>query len=223
MARWSLFFLFLPFIGIGQHSSKLWTELAIEGRISKQWRWGTEINTRFGENGIETFFPQVSLEYRVKKWFRPSLDYRFVSDKKIQGFYDYGQRINCNLNFRFPVERFVFKARIRYQYSFDRLVNNAFYEPEFDNAVRGKLGVEYDIDDFILTPVVSGELFYNPTYGPYGQQFNKLRIYAGLKTDLSGPHSFSIGYLFDNRINLPNPRIRHILNIGYTYQIGKSE
>lgn len=223
MARWFIFFLFLPFIGIGQHSSKLWTELAIEGRISKQWRWGTEINTRFGENGLETFFPQVSLEYRVKKWFRPSLDYRFISDKKLQGYYKYSQRINCNLNVRVPIDRFLLKARLRYQYSFDRFINSDFYEPEFDDALRLKLGTEYGLDDFLITPVISGELFYNPSFGQFGQQLTKLRIYAGFKTDLLGPHSFSIGYMFDNRINLPNPRVRHILNVGYSYQIGKKD
>ena len=223
MQRLFVLFFFLPLFSFCQNSSKLWTELGVEGRITKKWHWGAEVNTRFGDNGVETFFPQVSIEYRLKKWLRPSIDYRFIADKKKQGYYDYNHRINCNLSFKLPVERFVFKARIRYQYAFDRLGNSEFYEPEFDNAVRLKIGGEYDVNDFILTPVIHGEAFYDPSYGPYGRQINKLRLFAGVKSDFSRAHSFSIGYMYDNRINLPNPRTRHIVNIGYTYQLGKGD
>ncbi len=223
MRLWFVVLTFIPFVGFGQNSAHIWTELGIEGKITKKWRWGAEVNTRFGSNGLEAFFPQASIEYRVKKWIRPSIDYRFISDRKKQGYYDYNHRINCNLNFKIPIDRLILKARVRYQYAFDRLINSEFYEPEFDNAVRLRLGAEYDIQNFIFTPVINGEFFYDPNYGPYGRQINKLRLFVGLKTDFSGPHSFSAGYMYDNRINLPNPRTRHILNIGYTYQIGTGD
>jgi hypothetical protein len=83
-----------------------------------------------------------------------------------------------------------------------------------------KLEGSYDINNFFLTPVISGELFYDPMYGPYGQQINKLRLYGGVDFDLNNSHGIAVGYLYDTKINLPDPRTRHVLNLSYSYQIG---
>lgn len=220
MFRISIVLIFLPFFVLSQNEGKVWTEVGIGGKITKDLEWGADLTTRFGSYGLETFFPQASFKYKVTKWFRPSIDYRFIADREVEGYYTFSNRINLNTEFRYNFDRLYLKSRIRYQYAFNRLSNSASYDPEFDQAIRFKLEGKYDINDFFLSPVLSGELFYDPQYGPYGQRINKLRAFAGVELDLNSPHSISAGYLYDTRINLPNPRVRHVLSLGYSYDLG---
>jgi hypothetical protein len=215
-----LIILLFPIVGLSQTSEgKVWTELGVGGEIVKNLDWGVELTNRFGSYGLETFFPQASLKYKLNKYVRFSGDYRTIFDRQLNGTYSNAHRVNFNVEGRYQVDRLYLKLRGRYQYSFDRFVASEFYEPEFDQAIRGKLEVKYDVNDFILTPIVSGEVFYNPQFGPFGNQINKLRITGGFELDLNSNHEVSFGYIYDTRINLTNPRNRHILSLGYGYTI----
>lgn len=218
-----LILLVLPFISRAQHVGKVWTELGVERDLGDKFEGGLELSTRFDSYGLETIFPQLGLKYKLTKWMRPSIDYRLVSDRNKSGRYDISHRINANIDFKYKTGGLTLKSRLRYQYSFDRFISSDTYEPEFDQAIRLKISGEYDISKFPLTPVLSAEIFYDPMYGPFGRQINKLRVFGGFKTDLKGPHSFSFGYMYDNRINLPKPLTRHILNLGYSFTIERKE
>lgn len=202
------------------NEAQVWVETGVTGKVMKDMDWGVEVTNRFGNNGIETFFPQATLKYKVAKWFRPSIEYRLIGNRELAGYYLYSHRINLNTEFRYTFSRLSLRSRIRYQFGFRNLVSSSFYEPEFDRALRVKVEGSYDINDFFLTPVLSAELFYDPLYGPYGQQINKLRFYGGFDLDLNAPHGVSVGYLYDARVNIPGPRTRHVLNLSYSYQIG---
>jgi hypothetical protein len=218
-----LFLIVFPVFAKAQHVGKVWTEIGLEGDLGEKFEGGLELTTRFDSYGLETIFPQLGVKYKLTKWMRPSIDYRFVSDRNKTGRYDISHRINANLDFKYKTGNLILKSRIRYQYSFDRFISSEVYEPEFDQAIRLKLSGEYDISKFALTPIISGEIFYDPMFGQFGRQVNKLRLFAGFKTDLKGPHSFSFGYMFDNRINLPKPLTRHILNLSYSYTIERKK
>lgn len=223
--RISSFLLFiLPFSLFSQtNEGKVWTEIGVNGKIIKDLDWATELTTRFGVNGLETVFPSISIKYKVKKWFKPSVEYRYIVDRENFDTYSNSHRLNFNADFKRSFDRLTIKSRIRYQYSFDRLVDSELYSPEFDQAIRLKIGGTYDINNSFLSPVISGELFYNPMYGPYGQQLTKFRLFAGVDIEMDGPHEISVGYIFDNRINLSRPLTKHILSLGYSYKIGGSK
>lgn len=223
MLRISGFLFFLPLLVFSQNEGKIWTEVGVAGKITKELEWGADVTMRFGSYGLETFFPQASVKYKVTKWFRPSIDYRFIADREIQGYYSFSNRINLNAEFRHNFDRLYLKSRIRYQYAFNRLSNSDSYDPEFDQAFRFKLEAKYDVNDFFLSPIISGELFYDPQYGPYGQRINKLRAFAGFDLDLNSAHNISFGYLYDTRVNLPNPRDRHVLSFNYSYDLSWEE
>lgn len=210
---------FFPFLIYSQGTGKVWTELGVKGEITSNLDWAAEANTRFGSNGVETFFPQVSLKYKAYKWFRPSADYRAIFDREKNGNYSFSNRLNLNAEFKHLLKRTTFEMRFRYQYSFNRLVSDENYDAEFDEAFRIKPSVSYDINNSIFSPVISLEYFYNPAFGDLGKRFTKLRMFAGVELELDGPHKVSFGYIFDQRINLPNPRTRHILSLSYAYSL----
>lgn len=224
MYKFILLCCFGPLFSFSQGEGKVWLETGVKGEITKKLDWGVELTTRFGSNGLETYFPQATLKYKVTKWFRPSIDYRAIFDKSKNGNYAFANRINFNANFKFLAKRFSLGGRIRYQYAFDRIgsLSNT-YEVEFDQAIRIKPEVSYDINNSILSPLVSVEFFYDPNFGPYGQRFSKYRIFAGVDLELEGPHEISFGYLFDQKIQVPNPRTRHVLNLSYAYNLGQKK
>ncbi len=214
-------FLFAAFLCLrvfGQGTSfQVWTENAIRGRITKKIDWGVSLTNRFQDLKLVTVFPQLSLKFKVVDWFKPSLDYRFIANRENNGNYTSNHRINFNLQFEKEIKRLSLGFRFRYQYSFRGI--NANYEPEFDNAIRFKPSLVYDIKGSILSPVLSSEFFYNPSIGLYGQRFTRIRSFVGIDINLKGPHELQLGYFFDKRINLPRLENRQVLNLQYTFSI----
>lgn len=220
MHKLFLLLCFSPLLLFGQGSGKVWSEIGLKGDITKKLNWGLELNTRFGSNGLETYFPQATLKYKVTKWFSPSMDYRAIFDQEKNGNYSFSNRLNFNANFKYLVDRFTFAGRIRYQYAFNRIQAINEYNVEFDQAIRIKPEITYDINNSVFSPIVSVEFFYDPNYGPYGQRFTKYRAFAGIELELDGPHSISFGYILDQKIQVPNPKTRHILSLSYSYDFG---
>lgn len=224
--RFLLFISFSIFVGYlsfaQQHTGKVWTEVGLQGKIYKDLSYGLDINTRFGNYGLETFFPQVSFKYKVTKWFRPSIDFRVIGDRKyFDERFSFSERLNLNAEFRHEIKRWSLKARLRYQIAFDNVRDN--YDAEFDQAARLKLEGKYDIDKFFLSPTVSAEVFVSPFYSPEISNFNKYRVFVGVDSDFKGPHSFSLGYIFDAKMDLPFNKFRHICSVSYSYEIEPKE
>lgn len=210
-------FLFVGVSAYAQHETQVWTEVGVSGKVVKRLGWSVDINSRFGAAGLETFFPQVGFKYKVKKWFRPSIDYRFILDKDRYGNMLSGHRINFNANFEKPIERFELGARLRYQYAFNRFVNSGDFDPDLDQAWRLKGSVKYDIDNSIFTPLFSAELFYNPQYGP-DRGLSKMRIAVGTSLELDGPHKVSAKYQLDKRFEFGS-NLRHVISLSYGYKL----
>ena len=48
---------------------------------------------------MQLLYPEVTLKYKVTKWFKPSIDYRGFYELNKYGNYKYSNRFNVNLNF----------------------------------------------------------------------------------------------------------------------------
>lgn len=208
--------------GFSQTSAfQVWTEKGIKIGVSKRVSLGADWTNRIGERGFVTMFPQATIKVKVFDWFRPSIDFRYIIDKSSSGDYRASGRINLNAQFNYDKKRFTAGLRFRYQYGFDKL--SADYESDFDKAYRIKPHIFYDIKNSVFSPIISAEFFYDPNFAPLGRRFNKIRYFIGASLDFSGPHSFQFGYQYDQKINLPAPNNKHILNVNYTYSIKKKK
>lgn len=219
----SLFFLFTMSFSIGlfsqQQDGKVWLQTGVKGPLNKKWEWGADLTHRFGEDGLETFFSQVSIKYKLTKWLRPSIDYRAILDKDKYFNYTLSNRLNINADLKKTVNRWGFGLRLRYQYSFSG-VGRSSYDAEFDQAIRLKPQVSYDIKKSRWRPIYTFELFYNPAYGPGGHQFTKYRMFAGAQLDLKGPHDLAFGYILDQELNTTQPDTKHIFSVSYSVDLG---
>ncbi len=214
-----LAFLAITFFSVSaysQHEFQVWTEVGTSGEVVKGLDWAVDLNSRFGTAGLETFFPQVGLEYKVKKWFRPSIDYRYILDKDKYGNMLSGHRINLNANFEERFGRFDIDGRLRYQYAFNRFGASTDFDSDLNQAFRLKGAVKYDINNSIFTPLFNAELFYNPQFG-VDQGFSKIRLAVGTSLELDSPHKFSIKYQIDKRLEFGKD-LRHVMSVSYGYK-----
>jgi hypothetical protein len=84
----------------------------------------------------------------MNKHIRPSLDYRFVSDRNREGNFELRHRLNANLQFSYDIDQLELDFRLRYQYARTRFVDDI--EPEFGAALRYKTSFAYDIKNLNL-------------------------------------------------------------------------
>lgn len=215
-----LFILFIllstPCLLKAQNSFMFWTETGVDGEITKKLDWSFELNMRYGDRGLNTFFPQPAIEYKPVKWLKVSGEYRYILDKQKNGNYDPSHRFNLNATAKKSLSRFKLSCRLRYQLGFISLTPHE-YNSEFDKAIRLKPQISYDIDNFFLSPEISTEFFYNPSYGPLSPGLSKVRYAAGFEFELKKPHSASIKIQLDKKINDYKSGIRTALVVGYTY------
>jgi len=196
----------------------IWLRVGAKGKVIKNLSWNGELNGRIGSYGLETFFPQTGLEYKIVKWFRPSIEYRFLIDLNKYGNYKASSRLNFNANFKKALKSVDFGLRLRYQSAFNSLSTQS-YNSDFDKAFRFKGSVAYEIDKTIFTPLISGEMFLDPEYGPTSPGFTKLRMAFGTKVNLKGSNILSIKYQFDKKIRNYSEGLRHVIAISYTYKV----
>lgn len=197
-----------------QHEYMTWVEVGADGKIAKNLKLSGEFNARIGRNGVETFFPQVGLQYKVAKWFKPSVEYRLIVDKNKIGNYHATNRLNINADFGYEIKRFDLGVRLRYQFAFNRISQSA-YNSDFDQALRIKPSVKYNIKNCKITPEISAEFFYNPMYGPSSPGFNKVRAAGGFKWKLKGPHEIGLKYQLDKKFRNYEDDLRHVLSVSY--------
>ena len=213
-----LFSIFISSFSFGQTNIfQTWTETGAKLALSKRVGIGADWTNRIGENGFATVFPQISFKYKVCDWFRPSVDFRYVMKKQLDATYQAYSRVNFNAQFNYQKKRLSAGLRFRYQYQFSHL--NSQYDPEFDKAIRIKPSIEYDINNSVISPLISAEFFYDPNYSDLGRRFNEIRYFIGGSLDLNGPHQIQIGYMFDQKINLPAPVNKQILSLSYIYNV----
>lgn len=219
----ALFFILLfllPFLGWSQQEFNFWASAELKGDLVKKTDWSAEMTSRFDRNGLATLFPQVGIEYKVKKWFKPGIEYRFVTNRNKIGNFKASHRLNFNLNFKQKIaKRLEASYRIRYQYAFDRLNPTVEYDAEFDQAIRLKAKFEYDIKGFSITPAIGNELYINPGFDPYNRHLTKNRFALEAGWDSNSKHGISLKYNLDKRLDSYKSNLRHIVALSYSYKL----
>jgi hypothetical protein len=218
-----LIFLLLTFGVRSQNSTvfQVWNEVGVGFKIDKKQSLAFDLTTRHGTGGVQTFFPQISYKYKLNKYIRPSVDYRYIGSRTEEGNFTFQHRLNVNVQTNYDLERFQLGLRGRYQFTTNRLAAN--YEPEFGEAIRIKPSIAYDIKKSVLLPQASMELFTGPMEGQQGYHLNRIRWSVGLGFDWGGPHALEIAYLYDQRIMSPGALNRAIFNLSYGYNIGEAK
>lgn len=204
----------------------VWVGGGIQTKINSKLDLTVDLNSRLNNFTSQLFYPEISLKYKIKKWFKPSVDYRGLITLNKYGNYKFSNRLNFNFNFEKSIKKLTLGFRIRYQYVFTGIQYSENYSPEFDETIRLKPSLKYDLKKNRFTPTLSTEWFYDPTNGPLGHQFSNIRTSIGVNINLPGSNIMSLNYLFDQRLNgtsITNDKSKNILQIYYCYIIGEKK
>lgn len=206
-----------------QTRSQIWLGAGIEREVVPHFVVGFQTNARIQTAGpLQTLFQEVSVKSEHLKWFRPSIDYRFINSYAKNGNTTYMSRLNFNADFRKKFKDVKVGMRARYQ----MIIGTASLTgSDLDPALRIKPYVNWAIPKTRFTPEFSTEVFYNPAFGEFGRQFNRIRFGIGTTIDLPGPNTLGLTYYFGRKYNVSNPYTEHLFSLEYTYEwkSGKSD
>jgi hypothetical protein len=206
--------------------NRMWLSSGIETTaFTKELELSASFNARFYDHGrYDKLFPELSLKYEVIDWLDASIDYRWVFNQSASSYErTRGHRINLNTEPKVEFGRFKFETRLRLQYSFRRFGNTERYEPDFDNALRIKSTLKYNIDNFKIDPQIESEWYYNVNSGKDGRQYVKYRFAIGVNINLPNSHELSIKYRYDYEFNISNPGRFHTLSIGHKFELDRED
>jgi hypothetical protein len=222
MLKRIVFLFFLMFIPIMVHSQslELWNTFGTKYKVNKKISLTASFTSRIGEGSVGSFFPELSMRYKVLDWLSFSGDYRLVSKRSLNGNYLGANRFNFNLKFRNSYKRIKYSCRFRYQMS-SRGGGGATYESDFDEAFRFKPVFAYNIRKSIFEPSFSFDFFYNPTNGIYGKRFDKVRYAIGTSIEIGDAHELDVAFKLDQRFNSSNNGNKLIFSLAYTANLNK--
>lgn len=208
-----LFAFFISFLGKTQVDNSLWLSGGAKYSYNKKLDLSGEMNFRLEPIVLNTFFTEFSVKYELAKWFKPSVDYRIISDRNDFGNYHVSHRFNINANFLRDWNRYEFATRIRFQGTFTGARSTESSFSDIAPGVRIKPEILYDIDKSILSPTASCEWFFDSDAyaGIYAKQ---LRASIGLDFEMAGPYNVSLKYLYGR--SFIKPKSEHIISFSFT-------
>ncbi len=199
---------------------EVWNTVGAKYKFTKQIQVSGSFSCRWRDLKARTLFPELTLKYTIAKWVNVSLDYRYVSKREDNGNYLGANRLNFNARFKNSIDRLGYGIRARYQMSSSSGASGS-YNSDFDEAIRLRPGISYDIKNSMLTPYAMVEGFYNPGNGQFGKRIDKFRYTLGTDFEFDGPHEFSCFLRLDRRLNANTNKNRFILGVSYQLYINK--
>jgi len=196
---------------------QLWTGVAIEKEIGKNWTFSLEEQIRFKHNisEINNYFTEAGVRYRINKNFALEGAYRYTRDRKSDNSYENLSRYHLDLRYRGRLDFITLAYRLRYQKEvegfklYDQMI-------PYEKFLRHRLKISYT--DFTkLTPFVSGEIFqlFRPDYHA---EYAYIRVQGGVRYDTRKLGSFRFAYGFNREINEIEPALTFLIKVNYIFQ-----
>ena len=219
----AVLFMMPCFLAWNQQSTRgqYWFSAGIKRELKHDLEANLNTNLRLNNFGqLATLYQEASLKYTKLDWFRPSVEYRIITDYDENRNYDNSHRLNFNVDFRHRFQQIKFGARVRYQMLIGGFATTG---GDLDPAIRLKPHLEWDKPKSKITPEASVEFFYNPNNGPYGHTWNRVRYGVTLNFNLPGSNEIGLTYYYGQRFNSKNNYNEHILSLEYTFEWKKAK
>lgn len=216
-------FLLVPsFLAWNQSTrGQFWFSAGVKREIKYNLEVNLNTNVRLNNYGqLATLYQEASLKYNKFDWFRPSIEYRIVTNYDKLRNYSSSHRLNLNADFRYKFQQVKFGARLRYQLYIGGYASNG---SDLDPAFRVKPHVEWAKPKSKITPEASVEFFYNPTSGSFGHTWNRVRYGLTMNLNLPGSNEIALTYYYGQKFNTKNNYNEHILSLEYTYDWKKTK
>jgi predicted porin len=156
-----------------------WSSIELGYKLNSRLSFELQQQLRLKENSstVDTYFSEFSSKYKLIKNFELGVGLRYFNKNdnqgKIQG-YEQRFRYNFDGTYSYKVGKFDLSHRFRYQNRQD--LNTE--DPNYNQVVRFKTGIDYNISKWKLDPEFSAEIF-SPVNNPDEKGLNKYRLTLG--------------------------------------------
>jgi hypothetical protein len=195
-----------------------WWELEMEKRITGKLDLSGELEQRFKNNSLQYSRTLLTLgaSYELTDYLRLAGGARtvFLVDRE-QGL-ETRYRLHMDGRGAYDLSGFDLSLRIRLQYGFDELV--AFRYLRLNTLVnRNRLKVAHHISGTRIGFFISVESWHGSHNENRWLTF-AMRYSAGARYSPSFTSRFSLRYILEDEFNVTNPRLLHVLVLGYAYR-----
>lgn len=199
-----------------ENDAQVWTKVAVSKKIGQRSEIKIDVCTRFGNNisNLNTFYCQISNEFKVNKWFRIGIAYRYAEKDNLEDNYNSKNRINL---FAIVRKKFFKTVAVQYRTQFQSQMTNIGTSENgknITNFFRNKLTLSFDLNKKYI-PYMSTELYYK--FKMENNNFSKVRYVAGIDYELTKKHLIGAYYLIQSDLNHSNPNTNFVSGLSYHY------
>ncbi len=196
----------------------LWTSLTFEAKLIKKLSASISQEYRFNENVTElgSWISEAGLEYKLNKYIKASVNYRFTLKRMKNNLYSPRQRFFVDIKAEKKIKPLIFQFRTRFQEEYADVSRT----PEWGFAgfySRNKFTFKFDLDKK-WEPYTSFELF-SPIGHDQPYIFDDIRFAAGVELALSKHHKLDLYYMIQRELYVNMPVTDFIGGIGYQYKL----
>jgi hypothetical protein len=214
-------FLFFPVLNAQERYTDFGTNIGVEISKSLGRRFDIsleqEFRTKNNVSDIDRLLTGIGGSYSIiRKYLKVGASYDFIANwDEEKEYFNLRHRFKVQLNGRYDVDRFSFRLRSRYQFTYrDESVRRYNWNPR--QYWRNRLSVSYKVPGIALTPSVSCEMFYQLN-NYKGNVIDNLRFETGLEYGLNKNNSLELICRYDTEINIKEPENKITVGLLYVY------
>ena len=199
------------------YDAGLWTSVAIEKKLSKQFTIGIAEEVRLNENitQVGTIQTDLGFDFKPVKNLSFGFYYRFSQKRQEDGFYTPRHRGYVNAAFKHSANKFTLGLRERFQRQYTG-INRSETGNVPDDYLRNKLTLQYEAAEKIA-PYVSGETFHPlNTDKPF---LDNVRVAAGVEYAFDKRSALDVYYMVNRELNAKDPVTDYVVGVGYKLSI----
>ena len=209
----ALFFLF-PIFGLTQiyEDFGIWSKFNCEYELNKSTSVNskTELRTNENSSNLKQLYTQFSIDKKFNKKLYTSFAWRpRLLNKEYN--YIFNNRFNNDLTYKEKIGDLSIYLRFRYQYNFDPIGLNDFYE-------RTRLKLKYKFNKK-TSAFIYNEFYFLLNNKSEQSNYNKTRFGVGIKHLINSNLSLQLKYLRIKDVNIQNPLLINIIGISLSFKI----
>ncbi len=186
----------------GQQTTGEWLGVKLNLNLPRKFSFSVLADSRILNNQINVYklLTQYELGYKINKNFDLAVIYRMAWRKEENSYFYYRDKVIAEFNVDYPLKRFKFEDRIRYQRMTKTYINSD-WDLLPSHHIRNKFSVNYNIKNNKMTPALFFELFF-PVQDFRQRLVDEYRIGAEIKYPTAKKQSFSAGIMYDRELYL---------------------
>ena len=199
-----------------------WSSVELRYKLPDYWTFGLQQQVRLNYNStqLKGYFTQLGIDFKPSKHWALGIGLRYITmndnEGNVQGL-EYYFRYHLDAAYMHKADRFSFKYRFRYQNRNE--IGLSAEEGDVPlNYTRLRVKVDYNIKNWKLDPVLSGEIFNGFENGEnLGITHYRISFGTDIKTKNAG--KIGVYYRLEEEVNTGYPKTIHAIRLKYIYTI----